>query len=131
MTEDGESRGRRNGHAVGRLAEDLAEAFLISRGMTILCRNFRCRGGEIDLVAMDREVLVFVEVKARRTRTFGPAAESIGHIKRTRLRRAATVFLATQRGPGEPPPCRFDALVVDPGEGDLARGVFRHLMDVL
>ena len=68
------------------------------------------RGGEIDLIARDGEVLVFVEVRLRRNRAFGTAAESITAAKRRRLRLAARHYLARL---GREPPCRFDAVLLD------------------
>ena len=94
----------------GAAAEALAAGYLAARGLTIVQRNYRCRGGEIDLIARDREVLVFVEVRLRRNRAFGTAAESITAAKRRRLRLAARHYLARL---GREPPCRFDAVLLD------------------
>jgi len=94
----------------GAAAEALAARFLMARGLSIVGRNYRCRGGEIDLIARDREVLVFVEVRLRRNRAFGTAAESITAAKRRRLRLAARHYLARL---GREPPCRFDAVLLD------------------
>ena len=94
----------------GAAAEALAAGYLATRGLTIVQRNYRCRGGEIDLIARDGEVLVFVEVRLRRNRAFGTAAESITAAKRRRLRLAARHYLARL---GREPPCRFDAVLLD------------------
>jgi len=94
----------------GAAAEALAAEFLTTRGLTIVARNYRCRGGEIDLIARDREMLVFVEVRLRSGRAFGGAAASITHAKRLRLKRAAGLYLAAL---GREPPCRFDAILLD------------------
>ena len=94
----------------GAAAEALAASYLATRGLTIVQRNYRCRGGEIDLIARDGEVLVFVEVRLRRNRAFGTAAESITAPKRRRLRLAARHYLARL---GREPPCRFDAVLLD------------------
>ena len=94
----------------GAAAEALAASYLTARGLTIVQRNYRCRGGEIDLIARDGEVLVFVEVRLRRNRAFGTAAESITAAKRRRLRLAARHYLARL---GREPPCRFDAVLLD------------------
>jgi len=100
----------------GAAAEALAASYLAARGLTIVQRNYRCRGGEIDLIARDREVLVFVEVRLRRNRAFGTAAESITAAKRRRIKFAAGLFLSNLR---REPPCRFDAILLD--GLDLAR----------
>jgi putative endonuclease len=94
----------------GAAAEALAASYLSARGLTIVHRNYRCRGGEIDLIARDGEILVFVEVRLRRNRAFGTAAESITAAKRRRLRLAARHYLARL---GHEPPCRFDAVLLD------------------
>lgn len=94
----------------GAAAEALAADFLAARGLTIVARNYRCRGGEIDLIARDRETLVFVEVRLRSGGFFGGAGASITAIKRKRLERAAGHYLALI---GREPPCRFDAILLD------------------
>ncbi|HXX84301.1 MAG TPA: YraN family protein [Casimicrobiaceae bacterium] len=94
----------------GAAAEALAADFLAGRGLTIVARNYRCRGGEIDLIARERDILVFVEVRLRSGEAFGGAAASITATKRRRLERAAGHYLARI---GREPPCRFDAVLLD------------------
>jgi putative endonuclease len=94
----------------GAAAEALAAQFLSSRGLTIIERNYRCRGGEIDLIACDGSSLVFVEVRLRRGGAFGGAAASITAAKRRRLGFAAKHYLGRL---GREPPCRFDAILLD------------------
>ena len=88
--------------------------------MRIVARNFRCRAGEIDVIARDGEVTVFVEVKDRHGRSHGEGHESVTFGKRTRVVRAARLFAAT-RGLSESP-LRFDVISIerDPG-GDRIR----------
>jgi len=93
----------------GEPAEDLAAAFLERRGLTILQRNYRCRFGEIDIVARSGAQLVFVEVRARRSEAFGGAAGSITAAKRRRLVATARHYLATHRVDRA---CRFDVMLV-------------------
>jgi len=93
----------------GEAAELLAADFLQRRGLTILERNYRCRFGEIDLVARSGELLIFVEVRARRSDAFGGAAGSITATKRRRLVAAARHYLATHRVDRA---CRFDVVLV-------------------
>lgn len=99
----------------GAAAEELASAFLSARGLAIVKRNYRCRRGEIDIIARDRDTLVFVEVRLRRSATFGGAAASITAAKRLRLRTAAAHYLG---GLGSEPPCRFDAILLDALDAD-------------
>jgi putative endonuclease len=93
----------------GAAAESLAAAFLERRGLIILERNYRCRFGEIDLVARSGALLVFVEVRARRSEAFGGAAGSITAAKRRRLVATARHYLATHRVDRA---CRFDVVLV-------------------
>lgn len=82
------SRGR-----LGTLGERAAEAYLASLGYTILARNYRCLWGEIDLVARDGDTLVFVEVRARRSRSYGIPEESVTVAKVRRLIATAETYL--------------------------------------
>lgn len=92
----------------GESAEALAASFLQRRGLKILARNYRCRFGEIDLVAQSGAILVFVEVRSRRSDAFGGPAESITATKRRRLVAAARHYLAAA---GERP-ARFDVVLM-------------------
>ena len=94
----------------GAQAEGLAAEFLRREGLVIVAHNWRRRCGELDLVARDGEVLVFVEVRLRRRDDFGGAAASITATKRARMVAAAGLYLA---GLPRTPPCRFDAIVMD------------------
>lgn len=94
----------------GQHAEDLAAVFLQQQGLVLIERNYRCRFGEIDLIARDGKTLVFVEVRMRASARFGGAAASITAAKRDKLTRTARHYLAT--GNARPPACRFDALLV-------------------
>lgn len=78
----------------GNAGERLSAAYLAQRGYIILERNFRCRGGEIDLIALDGATLVFVEVKLRRTLVRGAPIEALTPIKQSRVRRAAQLYLS-------------------------------------
>jgi putative endonuclease len=93
----------------GARAETLAAEFLMRNGLVIVARNFRTRFGEIDLIARDGRMLVFVEVRMRRSGAFGGAIESITAQKRARLVAAANGYLAML---GREPPCRFDAILM-------------------
>lgn len=92
----------------GRQAEALAAAFLERQGLCVLERNWRVRGGELDLICEDRGTLVFVEVRLRRHDAFGGAAESITTAKQRRLILAARHYLAGRREHS----CRFDAVLL-------------------
>jgi putative endonuclease len=108
----------------GAAAEALAARFLESQGLSVVARNYRCRGGEIDLVARDGSTLVFVEVRLRSGTAFGGAAASITAAKRRRLALAARHYLGRAK---TEPPCRFDAILLD----GLALERIEWLRDVL
>jgi putative endonuclease len=80
--------------ALGRRGEAVAEAFLRTHRYTIVARNYRCRAGEIDLVALDGPVLVFVEVRSRCGDRAGTPLESVDGRKQAQVARAARHFLA-------------------------------------
>ncbi len=96
----------------GEEAESLAARYLQRQGLRLITRNYRCRGGELDLVMDDGEQLVFVEVRFRSNPRFGGAAESIDRHKQARLITAARHYL--QRHSVERP-CRFDVVAIEPG----------------
>jgi len=92
----------------GRWGEDAAGRFLRQKGYRILARNYRTRGGELDIVAMDGETLVFVEVKSRRSERFGGPLEAVDANKRARMTKAALAYIANELD--STPPCRFDVV---------------------
>ncbi|MFQ5839350.1 MAG: YraN family protein [Candidatus Methylomirabilales bacterium] len=111
---------------LGAAGEQVARAFLEQAGYKILRENYRSRLGEIDLIAMEGEVLVFVEVKARQSRRFGTPQEAVGGEKQRQILRVASAFLMESRL-GEIP-CRFDVVAVTFRKG--ARGpMVEHIRD--
>src|SRR5215470_6973440 len=84
----------RSATEAGSAAERAAAAFLRERGYHVLEHNFRCRGGEIDIIALDGSTLVFIEVKMRRTLARGAPIEAVTALKQARIRRAAQTYLA-------------------------------------
>ena len=95
---------------LGRRGEEAAGKHLLSVGYRILERRYRTRAGEIDFIARDGDAIVFIEVKSRSGAGFGRPAEAVDARKRSRLRRAAEIYL--MRHGGGDPPCRFDVLEV-------------------
>ena len=99
--------------SVGDAFEERAALWLQESGLRLLARNFRCRGGEIDIVVLDGECLVFIEVRRRSNPRFAGAAASVGWRKQQRILRAAQLFL--QRYPQwSALPCRFDVVAFEP-----------------
>jgi putative endonuclease len=83
--------------ALGRYGEMVAADHLVASGMTVLARNWRCREGEVDIVALDGDVLVMCAVKTRRGVGFGTPLDAVTPAKAARLRRLALRWLADQR----------------------------------
>ena len=115
--------------ALGRRGEDLACEELRRRGYAILDRRFRTRYGELDIVARDGHVLVFVEVRARSTGNFGTAFESVTWQKRHRLSRMAAAYLFARHLSGVA--CRFDVVsVMADSSGDFEVDVLKSAFDL-
>jgi putative endonuclease len=123
--------------ALGKQGEDLAVRQLQAGGLEILARNWRCRDGEIDIIARDPAgpgggVLVICEVKTRRGVRFGTPLEAVTRVKAARLRRLAACWLAAQRARGDGEPSagyaqvRFDVVSVLKPAGD-GGAVVEHL----
>ncbi|MEP7328112.1 MAG: YraN family protein [Betaproteobacteria bacterium] len=125
MRADATPHARRRAGA-GARSEDAAAQFLETQGLTIIERNFRTRRGEIDLIARDGPMLVFVEVRLRTSSVFGGAAASITGPKRARMIAAAGAYLSRL---GREPPCRFDAVLFDGTEGSRLTWE-RNILDV-
>ena len=110
-----------NNRTTGTEYEQRAAAYLEQSGYEILMRNYRCRSGEIDLIARDGIWLVFTEVKYRRDAAKGLPEEAVDSRKQRRIYRAAQAFLQQYHVPPETP-CRFDVVAIE-GES------IRHLPD--
>ena len=110
-------------HALGASGEAVAARHLERRGMRILERNVRCRLGEIDLVAVERGVIVFVEVKSNRGGRYGAPEEMVTPSKQRRLSRLAAWYLQGRGWLGRP--ARFDVVAVDWDPGGA--GSIRHI----
>jgi putative endonuclease len=95
---------------LGAIGEDLAATFLMDEGLSVLDRNWRCREGELDIVARDRTAIVFCEVKTRRGTGFGYPVEAVTYAKRRRLRVLAQRWLAAHDE--HAPEVRFDVIGV-------------------
>ena len=98
-------------YELGIVGENLAVDVLAARGYAILERRYRTDHGEIDIIALDGETLVFVEVRAKATAEFGTAAESVTPEKQRRVVRMASVYLARHSLADRP--CRFDVVAID------------------
>jgi putative endonuclease len=79
--------------ALGREGERVAERYLVNKGYRVVERNYRCRGGEVDLILLDRRIIVFVEVKTRSDHGFGNPLEAVEPRKQQRMILAARLFI--------------------------------------
>ena len=107
-------------------SETVAKTYLLEQGYTCLAENYTIRGGEVDLVMQQGEVIVFVEVRQRRSAYYGSAADSITPQKMQRLRKVALHYLVTtfQR---DDLPVRFDAVLL---AGMKGRFDLEHLENI-
>jgi putative endonuclease len=115
-----------NRRAIGELGEDIASAFLALKGYQILRKNLRYAGREIDILARDGNSLVAVEVKLRRGRQFGKAAEAVDARKVGRVRVALEGIVAAWKTSLLP---RIDVVAIDLSE-DMTSMVVQHLIGV-
>jgi putative endonuclease len=98
----------------GRLGEGLAYGFLTAKGLAVRTRNWRTARGELDLVCVADDTLVFVEVKVRRSGACGSGAEAVDGRKRHRVKQTAEAYLARHPHAG---PCRFDVVSISWAHG--------------
>ena len=113
---------------LGRWGEDRAADYLRNKGFHIVAANWRCRFGELDLIAADDTYLCFVEVKLRKSAAYGSAAASVDRHKQDRLRTAATLYLS--RHPTDLQP-RFDVMDIYAPRGiDTSQPELIHLENV-
>jgi putative endonuclease len=96
--------------ALGRSGEEIACRYLIDKKYEILARGYRMFHGEIDIIARDRETLVFVEVKARADESHGRPEESVTPGKQRQVRKIAQGYLLEHPSPGVD--CRFDVIAI-------------------
>jgi putative endonuclease len=95
---------------LGDRGEELAASFLEKHGITVVERNFRCKGGEVDIVARDGDTVVFVEVKTRRNLAYGVPQLAITPFKQRQISKAALTWLAKKRQHNTP--ARFDVVAI-------------------
>jgi len=100
-----------NRQEVGKLGEKMAQKFLKKRGYRVRETNFHCRGGEIDIVAQQRDCLVFIEVRTKRSLDFGTPEESITQAKKEKLIALALTYIDTHQN--LPPLWRIDVVAIE------------------
>ena len=110
----------------GSWGEERAARYLCLRGYRILEKNYRCRFGEIDLIARRGGYLVFIEVKLRKDARFAEAREFVGHAKQERILKTAQLWLQEHEYDLQP---RFDVIELYAPEGERGRVELRHIVD--
>lgn len=94
---------------IGKIGEQKASVYLKNHGYEILERNYRIRGGEIDIIAEKEKTVVFAEVKTRTQEAYGAPAEAVNYYKRENIRKTAQYYIMEKN---LDLPCRFDVLEV-------------------
>ncbi|MDP6263870.1 MAG: YraN family protein [Pseudomonadales bacterium] len=115
-----------NGLETGKQAETVALKHLRKNGLTLIERNYRCRLGEIDLIMKHRDLLVFIEVRFRKSDQFGSGAESVDYHKKRKLILTAKHFLALHRRYGKHD-CRFDVISASPAASAVPRAALSDM----
>ena len=113
--------------SLGKAGEEFAERYLKRQGYAIVERNYRCPLGEIDLIALDKRAVVFVEVKTRRVDTSGAPLESVNGAKQRRLKRAALYYLSSHHLHGRD--VQFDVVGISLRSDPPAVRHVRHAFD--
>ena len=113
----------KNNRATGSIYEEKIAAFLKQNGFMILERNYRCKQGEIEIIAKDGNSFGWIEVNGRARGSAGFSLEAIDHRKAMRIRNAAVYYLFSHQFPEETP-CRFDAAGIDGEEITYIRNAF-------
>ncbi|NVN98904.1 MAG: YraN family protein [Geobacteraceae bacterium] len=116
----GNSQGHQNA-SLGSRGEELAASFLERSGIKIIERNFRCKGGEVDIVAKDGNTIVFVEVKSRKSLAYGVPQEAVTPFKQRQISKAALTWLAKHKKTDSP--ARFDVIAI------LLDGSYSHKIE--
>ena len=127
MSGAGRFRQQKSTHDRGRSAEADGVRWLEERGFKVVARNVRTRAGELDVVGLDGDTLAFVEIKARSTLQFGPAATAVPPSKQRRIARAAALYLTRHPHSG---PCRLDVLAMDMEEAGWSFQWIRNAFEV-
>jgi putative endonuclease len=97
---------------IGQQKEQQACDYLVAQGLQLIMQNYRCKPGEIDLIMMDRGVLVFIEVRHRKQNDYGNGSESITRSKQLKIISAARHYLQAYELDNKYP-CRFDAVITN------------------
>ena len=106
------SKSKSKSKIIGSKQESVALKFLTKRNLKLICRNFNCKVGEIDIIMQDQEYLVFIEVRYRKLNSYVSACESVNYHKQQKIIRASTYYLL-QHNLYDKTPIRFDIIAID------------------
>jgi len=101
---------QRSKKQIGDKGEDIAFDFLINKGYEVIQRNYRCRFGEIDIIAEHNGIIIFIEVKTRHTASFGMPQEAITHSKIQKISKTAVLYVQEKNLIDQA--CRFDVIAI-------------------
>ncbi|NIO10039.1 MAG: YraN family protein [Deltaproteobacteria bacterium] len=113
---------------LGKEGEEIAERYLKNKGFKLLERNYRCPVGELDVIALDRKVLVFVEVRTRTSDGSGSPLESVDRRKQRQIIKTASYFLSQKRLHDHD--ARFDVVGISMGDGEPVVEHIRNAFEV-
>ena len=108
---------------IGDKAEDVARNYLQQHGIKILESNFRCKAGEIDIIAVEAETLLFIEVKYRKNNTFGTPQEMVTTAKQRKIVTTAALYLQKHAKLANKA-CRFDVISIQQNEINWIKAAF-------
>ncbi|PIY20085.1 YraN family protein [Candidatus Desantisbacteria bacterium CG_4_9_14_3_um_filter_40_11] len=111
---------------LGQYGEEKAAKYLLKQGVKILEKNYRCGYGEIDIIAKDKDTLVFVEVKTRKTSTYLSPFLAVNKHKQLQISKVAVHYLLEKKI--QEMPCRFDVMIVVDKDIDWIRGAFERMV---
>ncbi len=117
-----------NKRNIGDDTEQLACEFISSRGAAILERNYRCRQGEVDIIAKDEEYLCFIEVKYRKNDSFGPPQEAVSYRKRQHICKVSTFYLYSKYKSLDIS-VRYDVIAISPQDNKLTFNWIKNAFD--
>ena len=112
----------KNKREIGKIGEEIACKYLESKNYKILEKNFRCRSGEIDIIALDGDYIVFIEVKYRKDNSFGFPRESINYHKQRNISKVAAYYLLVRNAFHKN--SRFDVVEIIGGQIEIIQNAF-------
>lgn len=113
-----------NRQQTGKIGEELAVDFLKKSGYKIIERNFRCNLGEIDIIALDKNILAFVEVRTKISSSFCAPQETVNFLKQKKLHKLSLYYLTKKRIKNRD--CRFDVVAIDLSKGKNGIELFKN-----